>query len=157
MPAIWRALNLSGWLVSLLICASISRARTIKGPLMNDLDELIAEARNSFKATNASANLIYRLANALEAAGAERDAVLAEIEIIKEHREKWMARALRVEDERDAALAAVERVRAIHVEREHRTLDGTYLGGTVCDGCRRPWPCPTVAALDGAPEPEVKP
>lgn len=56
--------------------------------------------------------------------------------------------------ERDAALAAIAAVKAIHVEREHRTLDGTYLGGTVCDGCRRPYPCPTVAALDGSPEPE---
>ena len=28
-----------------------------------------------------------------------------------------------------------------HVEREWRRLDGTYLGGTVCDSCRRPWPC----------------
>lgn len=62
-----------------------------------------------------------------------------------------------IEAERDAALAAIERVRAIHVEREHRTLDGAYLGGAVCDGCRRPWPCPTAAALDGAPEPEEKP
>ena len=31
-------------------------------------EDLIAEARNSFKATNASANLIHRLADALEAA-----------------------------------------------------------------------------------------
>lgn len=61
---------------------------------------------------------------------------------------------VKAEAERDAALAAIAAVNAIHVEREHRTLDGTYLGGTVCDGCRRPWPCPTVAALDGAPEPD---
>lgn len=62
-----------------------------------------------------------------------------------------------IEAERDAALAAIAAANAIHVEREHRTLDGTYLGGTVCDGCRRPWPCPTIQALDGAPEPETAP
>ena len=36
-----------------------------------------------------------------------------EIAIIEEHREKWMARAFRAEAERDAALATLERVRAI--------------------------------------------
>lgn len=63
--------------------------------------------------------------------------------------------------ERDAALAAVARVREIHAP-----------DSVVSDACSEcsdfgtdehpvwlgvPWPCPTVAALDGAPEPEVKP
>lgn len=53
--------------------------------------------------------------------------------------------------ERDAALAAVERVREIH----RPTLPGYGPKSCVSDG--RAWPCPTVAALDGAPEPEEKP
>lgn len=48
--------------------------------------------------------------------------------------------------ERDAALAAVERVRAMH-EQHPRWPDK-------CGGCDGYYPCPTVAALDGAPEPE---
>jgi hypothetical protein len=34
-----------------------------------------------------------------------------------------------------------------HTEREWRPLDGTYLGGTVCNHCRRTWPCAIVIAL----------
>ena len=64
--------------------------------------------------------------------------------------------------ERDAALAALERVRAIHrpVEIEPSSTicgecsfklpNGKYFGKIV------EFPCPTVAALDGTPEPEVK-
>ena len=59
-----------------------------------------------------------------------------EIAIIEEHREKWMARAFRAEAERDAALAAIERVRAI-AERHGM----------------KPWTEEIFAALDGAPEP----
>ena len=102
---------------------------------MSDLDELIAEARNSFKATNASANLIHRLADALEAANAESD----------------------------AALAVIERVREIHAPLSSLTW-GAPDEFQVCEECNDPdargfiyWPCPTVAALDGAPEPEEKP
>lgn len=69
----------------------------------------------------------------------------------------------------DTASAAIERVRAIHKmltqlqypvpnERKPRKLQ-------VCSHCKRPgagdalhpWPCPTLAALDGTPEPEVTP
>ena len=46
-----------------------------------------------------------------------------------------------------ALTAAVRDVLRFHTEREHRPLDGIYLGGTVCNHCRRPWPCPTVRAL----------
>lgn len=56
-----------------------------------------------------------------------------------------------VKAERDAALAAIERVRAMHTP----TLPGYGMKSCVHDG--RAWPCPTRAALDGAPEPEVKP
>jgi hypothetical protein len=53
-----------------------------------------------------------------------------------------------VRAERDAAAAAIERVRAIH----RSTMPGYGPKACVHDG--RTWPCPTVAALDGAPEPE---
>lgn len=53
--------------------------------------------------------------------------------------------------ERDAALAAIERVRAIH----RPTLPGYGPKACVHDG--RAWPCETMAALDGASEPEEKP
>lgn len=46
-----------------------------------------------------------------------------------------------------ALTAALREVLRLHTEREHRPLDGTYLGGTVCDHCRHPWPCATVRAL----------
>ena len=45
------------------------------------------------------------------------------------------------------ALAAIERVRAIH-EQHPRWPDK-------CGGCDGYYPCATVAALDGAPEPET--
>ena len=58
--------------------------------------------------------------------------------------------------ERDAALAAVEAVRALH-EPFEAGVGRHYCGecsGAAGSGNLRPWPCPTVAALDGAPEPE---
>ena len=72
--------------------------------------------------------------------------------------------------ERDAALAAIERVRAIHVRHKdtHKPDPSVINGNWFCCGavqlgavdpyaciaCDSPeWPCPTVAALDGAPEP----
>lgn len=59
------------------------------------------------------------------------------------------------EAERDAALAAIERVRAIH---QKRGASWPHSGGIyVCGADNGMWPCPTVAALDGAPEPEEKP
>ena len=51
----------------------------------------------------------------------------------------------------DAATAALERARVIHVR------DTPSIGGDWCLDDHHKWPCPTVAALDGAPEPEVKP
>lgn len=39
-------------------------------------------------------------------------------------------------------------VRWLHREREWRPLDGTFIGGTVCNACRRPYPCPTISILD---------
>ena len=74
-------------------------------------------------------------------------------QILEDEAEKAMA-----EVERDAALAAVERVRVIHARDEHGLCvecsweypETSYdaLSNDVS------WPCPTVAALDGEPEPE---
>lgn len=58
--------------------------------------------------------------------------------------------------ERDAALAAVDRVRAIHAPEVLGIHEG-YGEEVWCPTCEHHYPCPTVAALDGAPEPEVKP
>ena len=41
-----------------------------------------------------------------------------------------------------AALEAVNRVRALHTE-------GKWLGRNICEECNCPWPCPTIAALEG--------
>lgn len=75
-------------------------------------------------------------------------------QILEDEAEKAMAEA-----ERDAALAAVERVRALL----QPTLGGTQTGefAEVC-GCGKDYfPCEhaaaILAALDGAPEPEEKP
>ena len=71
--------------------------------------------------------------------------------------------------ERDDALAAIERARAIHRNAgQSQGYDSRFKGGygmlgDCCAACGShgeygvEWPCPTVAALDGAPEPEEKP
>lgn len=55
---------------------------------------------------------------------------------------------VRAEAERDAAHATIERVRAEH------PVGSTVLNNSICQTCGMPFPCPTIAALDGAPEPE---
>ena len=65
------------------------------------------------------------------------------------------------EAERDAALAAIERVRAIHFE-DIAYADDSYGPEPRPDNYERhycsedgeDWPCPTIQALDEAPEPE---
>lgn len=67
--------------------------------------------------------------------------------------------------ERDAALAAIERVRALHSPAALGIWYSPAAEGIWCvecsatheDGIDRDWPCPTIAALDGAPEPKEKP
>lgn len=78
---------------------------------------------------------------------------------------------VKAEAERDAAVAAIERVRAIHVRHKdtHKPDPSVINGNWFCCGavqlgavdpyaciaCDSPeWPCPTLAALDVAPEPE---
>lgn len=68
------------------------------------------------------------------------------------------------EADRDAALAAVERVRSVHSPGRIIDVWGKSVSQAddflVCEECTDPdhnwcpWPCPTIAALDGAPEPE---
>src|SRR5699024_7462194 len=43
--------------------------------------------------------------------------------------------------------AALKDVMELHEPRGHRPLDGTFIGGQVCDNCRRPYPCQTVQAV----------
>ena len=89
-------------------------------------DELIAEARTAAPGDDPTelAVKVHRLADALES-------------------------ATRVPEQGEASVA-IERVRALH-----RREPGT--GVDWCSHCidnDGPWPCSTVAALDGAPEPE---
>ena len=46
-----------------------------------------------------------------------------------------------------ALLDSLEAILDTHVEREWRPFDGLYLGSTVCDHCRRTWPCTTVTHI----------
>ena len=107
---------------------------------MND-KELISEARGAFKATNASASLIARLADALEAA-TEGDYHEGLEEGIK------IGRA-----ERDAALAAIERIR--EAVSGHPECDRYEEGDVISCGWKSAY-ASVVAALDGAPEPETE-
>ena len=104
---------------------------------MIDLDELIAEARHE-------ESIQDKLGDGFSEGSEDRA-------FYYEHRDRYrrLANALEaVTRERDAAVAAIERARAIH----RPTMPGYGPKDCVHDG--RAWPCPTVAALDGAPEPE---
>ncbi len=63
--------------------------------------------------------------------------------------DKHMEHAHEAGQRAQAALAAVERVRAFHLPVALETK-------TVCNSCDEEWPCDTREVLDGAPEPEVK-
>ena len=130
---------------------------------MTDLDELIAEARHEesiqdklgdgFSEGSEERAFYYehrdrykRLADALVSVRAERDAALAAVE--------------RVTAERDSAMARIAKAWELH---EQFTWSFGYGPVQTCKWCAdhgvpqdvASWPCPTVAALDGAPEPEV--
>lgn len=103
-----------------------------------------------------------RLADALEARAAVPDAATeqtgGELAACLELRAYWRSKAIEARAERDSATAAIERVRAVHVRDEYGLCvacsweypDASYdaISNDVA------WPCPTVAALEGAPEPE---
>lgn len=66
-------------------------------------------------------------------------------------RDRWMVRAKDSERqyrgvaaERDAALAAIERVRAMHPRIVYLLPDGDHARCLVCD---TPWPCETIQTL----------
>ena len=63
--------------------------------------------------------------------------------------------ATRVPEQGEVSVA-IERVRAIH-QREVIAVHPGIGEEAWCPACQEHWPCSTVAALDGAPEPEVKP
>ena len=60
--------------------------------------------------------------------------------------------ATRVPEQGEASVA-IERVRAIH-QREVIAVHPGIGEEAWCPACQEHWPCSTVAALDGAPEPE---
>lgn len=94
----------------------------------------------------------------------------AATEVLDAHRcdesaERAYKRTIRAEAERDAALAAIERMAALHIESDWKCGNPRHTNPeigcpecyTECETCDRTYPCDTRAALDGAPEPEVKP
>lgn len=120
-------------------------------------------ARNAEKRARDSARSWVKASKRIDKLVAERDAATEELlRIARRDASRFEDEAVDAIAERDAALAAIERVRAIHrpVEIEPSS--------TICGECSfklpngkffgkvEEWPCPTLAALDGAPEPEVK-
>lgn len=88
---------------------------------------------------------------ALNAALTERDAALAECRTLRGERNAFEDDLAKEIDRANAALAAVERVRVLHPV--------AYSGNSrsrnaFCATCTTMWPCATIRALDGAPEPE---
>lgn len=128
----------------------ISRLRMMATDI-DDLDdpELLLDVDDA-------AVIINEAADALEAATERASQAEAEL------RDVLRVDIPSLKAERDAALAVIERVRAIHMPVDVEPSE------TVCHGCStlrgtgenvryfpyEEWPCPTVAALDGAPEPE---
>lgn len=106
------------------------------------LDEKVVSTDPGYAATYAE-----QVARA-DRAGAERDAArkIIESHTCGENVELAYRRAIEAQRERDAALAAVERVAKIHGPSDE------FPAG--CDYCERLTPCSTRVALDGAPEPE---
>ena len=163
---------------------------------MIDLDELIKKLHDLANleefVDDALAELLSNAADALESVRAERDDLVTrlseylcdstggllsktgyDVRTMVAHTEEYYDRVhaeerKEVEDERDAALAALERVRVIHRNAgpsqgyDSRFKGGYGMLGDCCGACGShgeygvEWPCPTVAALDGAPEPEEK-
>ena len=125
---------------------------------MSDLNGVVGYARrwielhreNKFQ--REAAKIMQRVVDALESVRTERDDALARIA----EAANVIERVREVEAERDAAVAAIERVRAVLVkweaQQEHnREILGSgglgHFQAIDCTGDLR-------AALDGAPEPE---
>ena len=76
----------------------------------------------------------------------ERITALVPIEAEVEHEEEPPIHAYEAAEQEPTDTERA--VRWLHREREWRPLDGTFIGGTVCNACRRPYPCPTISVLD---------
>ena len=85
------------------------------------------------------------------------DDARAAIALAGEEIERASAEVRRADRQRDDARAAIDRVRALHVD-EWVVID--YVGGYVCRECREPVesePCATIRALDGgATDPQTQ-
>jgi hypothetical protein len=119
-----------------------------------DIARFVRTVSRSEGVTQAEANVLV--------AGAKRiDSLITEVQQLREERDRWVhdfavlaeanasnsADRIAAESERDRYAAVIEKALAPHVEREWRKLDGTYLGGTICDQCRTDYPCQIVRAL----------
>lgn len=132
---------------------------------MTTNEELIAEAREIIDPPNTPEQyLIDRLADALEAATRERDAALAAVEVARKLHHKitrygndyYSISAESYEDD-PSSYDDLEPFDLCAECYEVERLICEECGGGAPIGHRSSWPCPTVAALDGAPEPEEKP
>ena len=122
--------------------------------LPRDDAELVACALHEDSELIAAAvNALPGLLDALEKAERHRDSLAATL--IEVQREKLAVEAARdryghahkaCHEQRDAAWAAIERVRELHYEATHET---TWDTARYCEGCSEDWPCPTLQALDG--------
>ena len=160
-------------------------------------ESVIAEAMVNAGAPLMHSRVEERVAAALRAANmlrepgvpdAATEQAKQELAACLDLRAYWRGQSVKARSERDAALAAIERVRAIHepipiyegaescghTDDEHTTFESDQgivlcenspLGYSICGGCSDDssadgpveHPCPTIAALEEAPEPEVKP
>ncbi len=59
--------------------------------------------------------------------------------------------AEKASDDVDALFDVIAKVREKHFERQAGLWTGLYIGGTICNECRKDWPCPTVEAFASAP------
>ncbi len=79
-----------------------------------------------------------------------------ELHEAKTERDRWKERWQATVADADAARAALERVRALHVSRPYDYAhDFVTFGQTEfpdkCTGCREDYPCETARALEGEP------
>lgn len=129
---------------------------------MSEHENLIAEAQEwaSSYASWGDNGLVDRLVDALSGVRAERDAALARIaEAAKLHRKYTYY------DLEDSCPDTTDEHREEHHHEASDDIGEFYCdqmptGDVCCDNCRdvngdrMEWPCPTITALDGAPEPE---
>ena len=155
--------------------AFFERARMGANHLDNIGQTVLCEWSDGGKFTTADIRELERIASratvpdaATELAQAKSDMkTMAEVsratfDKLKAERDAATAAVERVTAERDAAMARIAKAWELH---EPFTWSFGYGPVQSCKWCAdhgvsqevASWPCPTVAALEGAPEPEVKP